>query len=454
MNRKDSIKDSARGSIKDSDKKISVSVEKAFARYVSQNILGMLGISAYVLADTFFISMAEGADGITALNIVLPLYSLIFAIGSMMGTGSATKFTLSRARNEQEPDFYFSNAIIFALLFGILFMAAGVFFPGEIMGLMGADVRIIEVGTTYTRIFMTFAPFFMWNYIFNAFVRNDGAPSIAMTATLSSSLFNIIMDYVLMFPLKLGMAGAALATAVSPIVGVTICSIHIFSRKSKVHLRPVKPSITRLFQSCQLGVAGFIGEISSGITTMVFNFLILGIAGNVGVAAYGIVANIAIVATAIFNGVAQGAQPLISNFHGRKDEASARKAFLLSVGTALVLACLLLFLVNLFAKPLTAVFNSEQNPEMAAYAVDGIRLYFIGFFFAAINIVGIGYLSATEAVGWAFAASILRGMAAITVCAFTLASLFGMTGVWLAFPAAELVTMAVTLIGVNRKRMH
>lgn len=432
-----------------SNRNNSFPVEKLFARYVSQNILGMLGISAYVLADTFFISMAKGADGITALNIVLPLYSFIFAIGSMMGTGSATRFTISRARKEQDADFYFSNAVIFGLLFGLLFMAAGASVPGEIMGLLGADARIIETGAAYTRIFMLFAPFFMWNYIFNAFVRNDGAPSIAMAATLSSSIFNIVMDYVLMFPLKLGMAGAALATAVSPIVGITICSIHLFSRKSNVHLRLVRPSIVRLVQSCQLGVAGFIGEMSSGITTMVFNFLILGITGNVGVAAYGIVANIAIVATAIFNGAAQGAQPLLSNFHGKKDTAALRKTLLLSAGTALFLACLIVVLVNLLAKPLTEVFNSEQNAEMASYAINGIRLYFIGFFFAGINIVGTGYLSATEAAGWAFAASVLRGMAAITICAFTLASLFGMTGIWLAFPAAELITMIVTLTGIR-----
>ena len=436
--------------MKNFNAKGSFSLEKTFARYVSQNILGMLGISAYILADTYFISKAEGADGITALNIVLPLYSFIFAIGSMMGTGSATRFTISRAREEENADFFFSNAVIFALLFGIVFMVIGVFFPDRLMGLLGADARIVEVGAIYTRIFMLFAPFFMWNYIFNAFVRNDGAPSIAMAATLSSSLFNIVMDYILMFPLKLGMAGAALATAVSPIVGISICCIHVFSGKSNFHIRAIRPSFSRLVQSCQLGVAGFVGEISSGITTMVFNFLILELAGNVGVAAYGIVANVAIVATAIFNGVAQGAQPLISSFHGKKDAVSSRRILRLSIGAAFVLACLVILLINLFSGPVVALFNSEQNPDMALYAMKGIRLYFIGFFFASANIVGTGYLSATEAAKWAFAASILRGVVAITICAFTLSALFGMTGVWLAFPTAELLTMAVTGLGIRR----
>ena len=136
-----------------------------FARYVSQNILGMLGLSAYVLADTFFISLAQGADGITALNLILPLYSLIFAIGSMIGVGSATRFKIYRARGDQEADYYFSNAIIFAVIFGLIFSLAGLFFPGPIVRLLGGTEDIVAIGIPYTRIFMLFGPFFMMNYI-------------------------------------------------------------------------------------------------------------------------------------------------------------------------------------------------------------------------------------------------------------------------------------------------
>ena len=112
---------------------------RLFARYVSQNILGMLGISVYILADTFFISLAEGADGITALNLVLPIYSLIFAIGAMIGVGSAIKFRILRAKNEQSADNYFSNAILWAFLFGLFFALAGLLIPDRIVALLGGD---------------------------------------------------------------------------------------------------------------------------------------------------------------------------------------------------------------------------------------------------------------------------------------------------------------------------
>lgn len=426
-----------------------MSVGKQFAKYVSQNILGMVGISFYILADTFFISMAEGANGITALNLVLPLYSLIFAIGAMMGVGSAIRFKILRAKKDASADTYFSNAIVFALLIGVVFMGVGGLFPEQIVRMLGGDEEIIRVGTPYTRIFMMFAPFFMWNHICNAFVRNDGAPSIAMAATLISSLFNVVMDYVLMFPFGLGMAGAALATAISPIIGILICSIHFFSKKSTIRFKWVIPSIKKLFESCQLGVSAFVGEISSGVTTIVFNMLILAIAGNVGVAAYGVVANTSLVAVSVFNGVSQGAQPLISEYYGRGKQGSVKKLLWLGIGTSFMLAVVMVAVVYRYAGEIVAIFNSEQDATLASYGIEGIRLYFPGFLFAGVNIVGTGFLSAVESAKMAFITSILRGFVAIICCAILMAALFGMTGVWLAFPAAELLTMVVTLVALR-----
>ena len=203
------------------------------------------------------------------------------------------------------------------------------------------------------------------------------------------------------------------------------------------------PSAKRLFAACQLGISAFVGEISSGVTTVVFNMLILKLAGNVGVAAYGVVANTSLVAAAVFNGVSQGSQPLLSDYYGRGQTESVRKVVRLGGCAALVMAVLILGVVWALAEPITAVFNHEENTALTAYAVTGLRLYFIGFLFAGFNIVGTGILSAVESAGWAFAASISRGVVAIIVCALVLSALFGMNGVWLAFPAAELITSAL-----------
>lgn len=425
-------------------------IRKLFLKYVSQNILGMLGISLYILADTFFISQAVGANGITALNLVLPLYSLIFAIGAMIGVGSAIRFKIDRSKGEEWAENYFTNALICATVISMVFVVAGLLAPDKIIGLLGGDAEIVATGTSYTRIFMLFAPCFMWNHICNAFVRNDGAPSIAMAATLFSSLFNIVMDYVLMFPLGLGMAGAALATACSPIVGVAICCIHFCSARSTIALRRIRPSFHRLVYSCQVGISAFVGEISSGVITVAFNMIILGLTGNLGVAAYGVVANTALVAVSMFNGISQGVQPIISEFYGKHDWKQVKKVLRMALITALFTATAIVTAIYLWSAPIANVFNKEKNPTLTAYAVEGLRLYFLGFWFAGINIVGTGILSAVESAKWAFGASVLRGFVAILCCAFGLSYLFGMTGVWLAFPAAELLTMIVTMLGLRQ----
>lgn len=427
-----------------------MTVGKQFRKYVFQNILGMIGISLYILADTFFISMAEGANGITALNLVLPLYSLIYAIGAMIGVGSAIRFKILRAKGERSAETYFSNALMFAFFVSVIFMIIGVFFPEQLIRILGGDDVIIKVGTPYTRIFMSFAPFFMWNHICNAFVRNDGAPSIAMLATVLSSIFNIVMDYVVMFPLGMGMAGAALATAISPIVGILICCVHFFSKRSTIRFQLAMPSIRKLFQSCQLGISAFVGEISSGVTTIVFNMLILAIAGNVGVAAYGVVANTSLVAISVFNGVSQGAQPLVSEYYGRGAKTAVKRLLRLSVVTSLVLALITVGVVCCFAGNIVAVFNSEQDVVLARYGMEGIRLYFLGFLFAGINIVGTGFLSAVEEAKMAFLTSILRGFVAIILSAVFMAMMFGMMGIWLAFPVAELITLIATTIALRK----
>jgi len=429
-----------------------MSITKQYARYVSQNILGMIGISIYILADTFFISMAEGTFGIAALNLVLPLYSVIYAIGAMIGVGSAIQFAILRARGDKKADEYFSNAIWWVLIISIIFIVAGVLFPEKIMEILGGDATIVAVGTPYTRVFMCFTPFFMLNYVFGSFVRNDDDPALAMAATLISSLVNIVFDYILMFPCQMGMAGAALATGISPVIGVLICSIHFGKKKNTLKFVWKKPSLKKCIGACRLGVSSFIGELSSGVTTAVYNWLILDIAGNTGVAAYGVVANSALVGTSIFNGIAQGSQPLISESYGKGDTIATKKVLRLSIGTAIAVFIIIFGAILLWAKPIVAVFNSEKSLELAGYAETGIILYFIGFLFAGMNIAVCGYLSATDQAKAAFAASISRGIIAIVVCAIILANLLGMTGVWISFATAELVTFLLLLYLLKKKK--
>jgi len=261
---------------------------------------------------------------------------------------------------------------------------------------------------------------------------------------LIGSFTNIVLDYVFIFPMHMGMFGAVLATGCAPIAGIMVSLVHFIRRKSHFYLIGMLPEFGISWDTIMLGVPSLVTEISSGIVIVVFNILILRIAGNVGVAAYGVVANISLVVAAVFTGVAQGMQPIVSRTQGKGDMAGAGRVLRYGVVTVAAISLLVYNLVFFGADHMVSVFNSEENPAMAGMAGLGLRVYFSGIFFMGINIVLSMYFAASERVLPAQAISLLRGIVLVLPMAFVLSFLAGIVGVWLAVPATEL---AVALVG-------
>jgi len=423
---------------------------KKLRGYIFPNVFAMVGVSLYILADTFFISASAGANGLTALNLVLPLYSLIFAVGAMLGNGTATAFSLEKSLPGNDADAYFSHSVMANLIVSIPFVFSGILLPEALMAFFGADDFIIEIGRTYVRTFLIFTPFFLLNSTFTAFVRNDGNPNVAMAATLISSLFNVVFDYILMFPCGLGMFGAALATGIAPAVGIAVTFIHFFSAKNTIHFRFLLPSVRKIARACRLGIGYFVSEISGGISGFVFNKILLGLSGNVAVAAYGIVANISVVGTAIFSGVAQGLQPMASEAQAAEDTQARKAICRYSLKTGILISAAMLLLLCAFAREVVAIFNSEHNAQMASLAVSNLRLYVLGFLPASANIILCGYFGAIGRDRLCSVISISRGVVAIVLFAWILSGLFGIVGVWIAYPVTEIVTLITALMLIRK----
>lgn len=418
---------------------------KQFFKYISQSIAGMIGISVYILADTFFISVHSGADGLAVLNLILPVYGLVYAIGAMIGIGSATRYTINKARQENT-DFYFTQSVFWCLICSIPFILTGVFAPEKFLEILGGDRQLISLGRGYLRIMLITTPLFMSNYTFTAFARNDHATSRAMAGAIAGSMFNIVFDYIFMFPMGLGLSGAALATAFSPAITMLICTTHYLGSKNHVLFKWRSPSLKHLISCCQLGISAFVGELSSAIITIIFNMLLLGIAGNIGVAAYGVIANLSLVAMSIFNGLAQGAQPLISKNYGKGNLKNVKNLLKWSLISCLILEIIIVFISWGFTDNLIGIFNSENNLELLKYAHTGLRIYFLGFLFAGINIMLVAYFSATDNALPAITGSLMRGIFAIVFCAVILSKILGINGVWGSFLGSEVLTFAAVMI--------
>ena len=243
----------------------------------------------------------------------------------------------------------------------------------------------------------------------------------------------------------MGIFGAVLATGIAPVISMAILLLHRLRRRNGFHLVRTRLHWKTARATCSLGFPSLVNELSSGIVMLVFNTLMLSLLGNVGVAAYGIVANLALMALALFTGVNQGVQPLVSLAHGRGDAAGVRTLCRMALGLALCAGLCMAALAFFAAGPLVSLFNRDGDPALQQMAEQGLRLYFLGFPFAGLNLVTASFLGAAEHPSRSLRLSLLRGFVAIVAAALLLAALLGLTGVWLAFPAAEGAVLLVSL---------
>lgn len=418
-----------------------------FAKYTSLNVLGMIGLSCYILADTFFVAKGLGPDGLTALNLAIPMFSFISGSGLMLGMGGAIKFSILKSQKEnKKANQVFTNTIIFSMLFAIMFFVMGIGFSGELAKLLGADEAVFAMSQTYLRVILLFAPMFILNQVLLCFVRNDGAPQLSMSAMIIGSVSNIVLDYILIFPFRMGIFGAAFATGLAPIISILILSSHLFKKNKGFHLVKCKTSLHYLGNIISGGFPSLVTEVSSGIVMIVFNSIILGLQGNIGVAAYGIIANLSLVVIAIDNGIAQGIQPLISRYYGSGDHAECKRIFHYALVLLIAISAVIYTFVYLGAYQIVASFNSQQDVMLESIAVTGLKIYFTGCVFAGFNIILCIYFTSTEKALPAHIISLLRGIIIVVPVAFFLSWAGGMNGVWCVFPVTELLVCVIGIL--------
>lgn len=370
---------------------------KEFFRYVILNICGMLGLSCYILADTFFISNGLGANGLTALNLAIPVYSFIHGSGLMFGMGGATKYSIYRGQKEyKNADNCFSNTMFIMSMLAVIFMLTGIFFSEKLTILLGADKDVFSMTKTYLQVILLFAP---------AFMAND---------TLSN---------------------------------------HWITKRNQFHLVRANWSFRLAGIIISLGAPSFIAEMASGIVMIVFNTIILHLQGNTGVAAYGVVANLSLVVISIYTGIAQGTQPILSRIYGYGERESPKQILRYALKTMLVISCGIYLVFLFFANSIVSVFNSEQNIQLQQIAETGLKLYFTAIPFVGFNIIISSYFTSIEKALPAQIISLSRGFLVIIPMAFLLSFLLKMTGVWLSFPITEcLVTLAGIALYIKSER--
>lgn len=415
-------------------------------KYILPSVGGMMGLSLCILFDTMFIGKKLGAMGIGALNITLPIYSLMNAFGLTLGVGGATVLSIYLGKKKFDSiNKIFTTSMIGIGILYIVFLVVRIFFMDNLVWALGASEQTFGMVKSYLNVLVIFSGAYMMLNALNVFVRNDGNPKLSMVAIIATNLVNIVLDYVFMFTFDMGIAGAALATSVGQFAGLVVLLFHFIKKKNSFKFELKTYDFRFMRRIIRTGIPSFISGVTAGIVIMIFNIVSFKIMGNAGVSAYGVVNNIALIFVAIFNGIAQGIQPLIStNYGAKKDE---RVSHFIKKGRLVMFITGVVFFVigAIFPVQLISIFTNAQG-EFLNIAREGIIIYFASFVLAGINILNIAALQSVEKVKMSTLLSMLRGFVYILIALIILSKFFGMTGVWLTIPLVEFATIGTLIL--------
>ena len=419
---------------------------KLFVKYALPQMVGLLLNSVYLIVDGMFIGNRLGRDAMAAAAISVPVVEILIALSLAISVGASIIISSNfGAGREKEANEAFNLSLLIAGAASVLIAVLGNLFISQLATALGSTPDIQEEAVTYLWYIVTGSPALVFSFAFSSYARADNRPKLAMTALAVGSLSNIVLDYVFLYPLDMGIGGAALATALGPIFSVAILLPHFLRSRGK--LRFAVPSLSpRLCWSILfLGAPVFIMEFSIGIVTLFYNIAInYNGFGEIGLAAYLTIGYIALIILTVFLGIAQGIQPLVSYFHGRNESGRNREllSFLFKITTALgvVLYALVLF----FSKSFIAVFTPGDS-ELIDFTHDKASIYFCGFVFAGISILVITYLQSIQKAGPAFVLAVMRSVLFVPVFLFGFPAVWGPEAIWVALSAAEFVTFLAAI---------
>lgn len=418
-------------------------VSKLFFRYLIPSIMGTMVTSIYILADTIIIGKRIGIDAIAALNLILPLFNVFFGNGLLFGVGGSVLMSIARGKGDKKSgDCYFTIATILNLITCILYTILFLVFLEPLAIFLGASNITLPYFMDYAPYVITGLSVFAFSSFLQTFVRNDGAPKLAMIAVISGGISNVILDIVYVYFLNKGMAGAAIASVIGSGITVAILLTHFFSKANGLRFSFEGLSLSFVKQIIANGFTSFLVDITSGIVMFIFNIELLKVAGDIGVSMYGVICNTAIIFVCLCNGINQAAQPIISTNHGAGLKHRITKVRKLGLKTALIIcavpACIGLLVPNLF----TCIFL-KPNEELLAMSPIAIRIYFIGFFVTGINMFMVGYFQSTAKAKLSLTLCLLRGCILSLIFVWTLAPILGIIGIWASVPLAEFVTLLI-----------
>lgn len=425
---------------------------KLLIHFICTSVLGTLAVSVYILFDTIFIGQGVGSNGLAALNICLPTYNFLTSCGLLIGMGGGTLYAIaSGKKDKKEANSIFTHAIVIGVIGSFIISLLGSLFLEEIAYALGATEQILPLVKDYMGLLFIFAPVFILVQVFTVFIRNAKLPHMAMVSTVCCGIINIVLDIDFIFNRGMGMRGAALATCIAATISLVI--LIGATMKSSLTLNKCKIEFKWIGRIGKVGFPSFVVEMCTGIVIFLFNAKLMGMVGEIGVSAYGIIVNVVLMVMAVFNGVAQGIQPIISSNYARQNKERVKKALRIGLAVTGVLG-ISFYILGVLGREQIANLFVKDNQEVIALGTEAMLYYFTAFILAGINLMWTYYYQATERAKAAIGIALGRGIIFIIIGMSILPRLMGLKGVWLVVPFSELIAFIILYLamGMNFKK--
>ncbi|MDL2252596.1 MATE family efflux transporter [Ruminococcaceae bacterium OttesenSCG-928-I18] len=416
-------------------------------------IVMMVFMSLYTMVDGVFVSRFVGTDALSAVNIVFPLVSVVIAVGIMLATGASAILAKEMGQGQDTLSRkHFSFIILVGLVLGLLISVAGFLFLPEMLLLLGANEVLYTLCHEYTWVLLWFVPMAVLQMLFQTLFVTAGRPGLGLIVTVAGGVANIVLDYVFIVPMGMGISGAALATGIGYSIPA-VFGVFYFALNRKGTLYFVKPVFDgkMLLKSCTNGSSEMVTNLSTAVTTYLFNILMLRYVGEDGVAAITIVLYAQYLLTAVFLGYSTGIAPVVSYNFGSRNTNQLKKVFKISLLFIGVVSLLTFAMAHLFSRVITGVFT-PPGTAVFELTISGFHIFAFAFLFMGVNIFASALFTALSNGKVSALLSFVRTFVFIVAALLLLPQVIGLTGIWLAIPLAEGLGLFFSLVFLGKKR--
>lgn len=412
---------------------------KEFNKYVLPSVLSMFISSLYAVVDGIFVGRGVGDLALGAVNIVVPLTIFFFGIASMFAVGGGTLISENFGHKKIENGvIIFREVFQFLIIISLILSVLCIFFAKEIVIFLGAKDELIPLSVTYLKYYSIFCIPNIIGISLGSFIRNDGNPNLAMIATVSGALTNILFDYIFIFKMDFGIKGAAIATGIGQSLTVFLIMFHFFFKKGHLSFGKSKFNKTNIEHFVKLGFPSFFTEITFSIIVFCMNMALLKIGSKNEIASFGIINYITTNIYMLLLGLSFGVQPLFSYYFAAKSFKKVSYFYKVSFLSSFFINFISFFFFYKYGYSVIRLFTEDQIIIKETYV--GLILFNLSFFIIGLNIIQAGYYQAVGKPMNSNIICILRSFIFLPIIIYIFTKYFGLKGIWLSVLFSELLS--------------